>query len=122
MDVADYKYIDVTMLDDLAVVRFLYKRRHEYSEYDVISQELQAVVDGEGIGGIVLNLDAVEQMPSRLLGIFLGMARQMRLGERPLAACRLRPDVGRVFRLSKAEQLVPVFPTEEEALAAARPS
>ena len=113
MDAPDFKHITVKRKDDAAIVRFRYTRRHEYGDEEALQAELERVA-GE-VGSLLLNLDALEHITSRFVGMLIALSRQSSDENRQLALCRLRPEPLRVLRLCKADTFLHIYSSEEEA-------
>ena len=118
MEDPKFKHIDFSQSGDVAIVRFRFVRQRNFSDYGEISRELDVVTGTEGVRAVLLNLDVLDHFSSRLLGIFLAAAKRLSSEGRTLAVCRLRPEPLRVFRLCRADALIKVYGSEEEARAA----
>ena len=116
MDAPDFKHITVKRKDDAAIVRFRYTRRHEYGDEKALQAELEKVAGDAG--SLLLNLDALEHISSRFVGMLIALSKQCSDEDRWLALCRIRPEPLRVLRLCKADTLIHIYPSEEEARAA----
>jgi len=114
----EFRHIAWSRSDDVAIVRFRFGRRLDLVEYAEIDRELRTVADTQGVKSVLLNLDALDHFPSRLLGTFLALAKRLSSEGRTLAVCRLRPELLRIFQLCKADALIETYASEEEARAA----
>jgi anti-sigma B factor antagonist len=65
---------------------------------------------------IVVNLKGLEYSSSAGIRVFLGMAREMRNKGGDLRIAEVDPRVDKVFRLSKFDKIVKIFPAVEDAV------
>lgn len=110
----EHRFIALEVEERLAVVKFHYAPNFRFEDYEVIEAELNAVADAD-IKAMIINLDAMEYLSSRLLGMITSVAARMRESERTLVVCRLRPEALRAFKLTRLDSLIPQYPSEEEA-------
>lgn len=115
METDAHQHMTWTLLEGVAVVRFHFSRRYDLGEYEEIGHGLKTVAAAEGVQAVLLNLDSVEHVSSRFLGILLAFARQLSSEGRALAVCRLRPQVLHIFKLCRADALIDTYAGEEEA-------
>jgi len=113
MESPGYRHIAVAWEKDAAIVQFRYIRRHEYGDYEAIQTELESVA-GEA-RTLLLNMDAWEHISSRFVGILLSLAKRCSAEGRSFAVCRLQTEPLRILRLCKADTLISIYPSEEEA-------
>jgi len=113
-----FKHIVCELSGGVATLRFRFARGYDVVEYDEIGEELHAAINREGVESVALNLDALDHTSSRLLGMFLMYAKRLSSEGRKLVACRLRPEPLRVFRLCRADSIIPTYASEDEARAA----
>jgi anti-anti-sigma factor len=66
---------------------------------------------------LVLDLSGVEFMASAGVHVLLEMSAQLEAAGGSLRLARVHPMVARVLSLTRADELVPVLPTVDEALA-----
>jgi anti-anti-sigma factor len=111
----DPQFIGWAIENGLAIVRFNYAPSFRFEDYDVLEAEVNAVADTAEIRGLIINLDALEYLTSRMLGILTAVASRMRKAERLVAVCRLRPEALRAFKLTRLDSVIPHYLTEEEA-------
>jgi anti-anti-sigma factor len=112
---SDIPFLDSTVEDGLTVVRFRYIPSFRFEDYDLLEAELTAAAGDPAVRGVVINLDALEYLTSRMLGMLTAVAHKL-LGEgRAVAVCRLRPEAMRAFKLTRLDSVIPSYPTEEEA-------
>lgn len=109
------QFIAWDVQDGVALVRFHYVSGFKFEEYDPLEAELAAVADAAGIKAIIVNMDALEYVTSRMLGALTSAAQQARQKGLRLVACRLRPEPLRAFKLTRLDSVIPLYATEDEA-------
>lgn len=65
---------------------------------------------------VVVNLKGLEYSSSAGIRVFLGMAREMRNQGGDLRIAEVDPRVDKVFRLSKFDKIVRIFPAVDDAV------
>jgi anti-anti-sigma factor len=65
---------------------------------------------------MVLDLEGLSYSSSAGIRIFLGLARELRSGGGDLRIAAVQPRVDKIFKLSKFDKIVRVFPSVEAAL------
>lgn len=65
---------------------------------------------------LILNLEELNFMDSSGLGVILGRYKQISEKGGKLVACRLRPQVERIYELSGLSKIIPVYRSEQEAI------
>ncbi|MEM8669096.1 MAG: STAS domain-containing protein [Planctomycetota bacterium] len=82
-----------------------------------VSQELQAVASELQGKKVILNLDAVRHMNSRMIGELVRFIRVAKGADIDLRLCCSNERLQELIRLFKLGQLVKVFELEKEAVA-----
>ena len=75
----------------------------------------------ENTVNFVADLQGLAYSSSAGIRIFLGMARELRLNNGDLRIGGVQPQVDKIFKLSKFDKIVRVFPTVNEALNSYKP-
>ena len=73
-------------------------------------------ISGLGRNRLVLNLAAVEHLPSMALGKLVMLNRKAQAGNGRLALCQLSPPVMEILETTHLNELLNIYATEEEAL------
>jgi len=76
---------------------------------------------GESTQNFVADLQGLAYSSSAGIRIFLGMARDSRRNGGDMRIAAVQPQVEKIFKLSKFDRIVKIFPTVEEALQSFRP-
>jgi len=70
----------------------------------------------KSLGKFVADLQGLAYSSSAGIRVFLGMAREARLNNGDLRIAAVQPQVDKIFKLSKFDKIVQVYPSVEEAL------
>lgn len=89
-----------------------------FAEGELMEAYQQATQDGART--ILLNFKGLEYMNSSEIGLLVTLLIRVRRQNQRLLACNLIEHYQQIFELTKLNEVVTLFPTEEEALAAAR--
>jgi len=81
---------------------------------EVLDREL----DASGAASLVLNLRDASFIDSSGLGAILGRYRRLAPGGGRVAVCEAQPSVRRVLELAGIPRIIPLYPSEEQALEA----
>lgn len=95
------------------------KLQHILDPADVagIISEIEAALAKYRATRVVLNFSRVKQMSSHMLGRLLNIKKACEARKGRLSACGLKGEARKAFELCGFHKLIPVFRTEEEALA-----
>ena len=83
---------------------------------DRIGQELYELVDRFDRRQLVLDFSGVRLLGSQALGVLLTLRKKLQAAKGRLVICGLRPDLRKVFSITKLEKLFKFEPDEEHAL------
>ncbi len=86
-----------------------------------IGESLYALVRSDRRRPIVLDFDNVHFVSSPALSMLLTLRRKADSLGIPVALCRVRPDVLRLFRITRLDKLFRVFATDSDAEAQLAP-
>ncbi len=83
---------------------------------DRIGQQLYELVDRFDRRQLVLDFSGVRLLSSQALGVLLTLRKKLQAAKGRLVICGLRPDLRKVFSITKLEKLFKFEPDEEHAL------
>jgi anti-anti-sigma factor len=81
-----------------------------------IAQRLYALVDEQAQRKIVLVFSQVKFLSSTMLGVLIAMRKKADGIKGRVAICGLRPELRKVFRITRTEKLFEFYDAEEPAL------
>jgi anti-sigma B factor antagonist len=108
----------VEQAGELTVVRFTLAEIMHVEVIASVGDALFALVEDEGRRVLLLDLGAVRNLSSAMMGKLVALHRKLLALDGRLALCRINPEVQRTFDLCQLPRLLHIYPTEEEALRA----
>ncbi len=108
--------LSISQTGATCVVRFLEASMLDAETVQRISKELYAVLEKPGVKLVLLAFQEVRFLSSQALGVLLNLQRRAKAVGARIALAGLRPELVRVFRLTKLDELFELFDNEEEAL------
>ncbi len=100
---------------DVTVVRLKLARLGDDDTQSLFKQ-IYSLVDDMGRSNLVLNLRAVEFLPSMALGKLVMLNRKAQAAQGRLVLCELTPTADEVIQATHLNDLFPIRPTEAEAV------
>lgn len=88
----------------------------EGAAVDALGRQLLDLVENQARRKILLDFSRVRFLSSTMLGVLLSMRKQLAAIKGRMAICGLRPELRRVFKVSKLEKLFEFYDKEEQAL------
>jgi len=95
-------FTDSSILDGIAV--------------ETIGQRLYELVDERARRKVLLDFTQVKFLSSSLLGVLIKLQQKAKAIKGRIAICGLRPELRRVFEISRTEKLFSFYDSEEAAL------
>lgn len=102
--------------DEVTVVRLKTPRILDDDMTRAIFDPIYSLVSDMGRNNLVLNLAAVEYLPSTALGKLVMLNRKVQAGNGRLALCQLSPTVAEILESTHLNELFNIYATEQEAL------
>jgi anti-anti-sigma factor len=99
------------------VIYFLGSTVRDLSDVQKIVDEIEGVAYNSKIKLLVINFSRVTQLTSAFLGRLITLNRSLKQAGITLRLCSMTPQIEEAFRICKFHKLIPLFPTEEKALA-----
>ena len=106
---------DVT--GEQAIIYFLGSTVRDLGDVQKILDEIEDVAYNSKIKLLVINFSRVTQLTSAFLGRLITLNKSLKQVGVTLRLCSMTPQVEEAFRICKFQKLIPLFPTEEKALA-----
>ena len=83
---------------------------------DWIARELYVLVDEQARRKIILDLRHVRFLSSTILGVLVALQKKSQAIKGKLVICGLRPDLSKVFKITKLDKLFEFADGEDEAM------
>ena len=106
----------VSEIQGVTVVNFRHTSILESTVVEAIGEELYALVDELARRKIVLDFTPVRFMASQMLGVLIALHKKVTGIKGTVVLCGLRPDLHKVFKISRLDKLLNFAATEDEAL------
>ncbi|HZT79418.1 MAG TPA: STAS domain-containing protein [Gemmataceae bacterium] len=110
------RWLHVEQVGDVTVARFPHRCDLMGEAVELIGDQLEALVDEEGRCRLLLNLDGVDILESKMLGRLLTLNKKVLAAGGRLKLCCVPPHLAEVFERAKLDNLMGIYPSEEEAL------
>jgi anti-sigma B factor antagonist len=84
---------------------------------ETIGGQLYALVEQQARKKIVLDFTAVRFLSSQMLGVLIQLQRKARQIGGRIVLCSMRPDLMKVFEITRLDKILEFAPDERQALA-----
>jgi anti-anti-sigma factor len=101
---------------EVTVVRLKPPKTLDEDTIRAVFDPIYSLVSDMGRNNIVLNLAAVDHLPSMALGKLVMLNRMVQAGNGTLALCQLSPTVKEILETIHLGDLINIYATEQEAL------
>jgi len=102
---------------DVTVVNFRTSSILDALQVQQIGEALYDLVDTRALTKIVVDFSDVKFLSSSALGVLITLHRKAAAIKGRVVLCGLRPELRRVFEISRLDKLLDLHETEEQALA-----
>ncbi|GAB5405744.1 MAG: hypothetical protein Aurels2KO_39750 [Aureliella sp.] len=110
--------IVVTVVGEVAVVRFSDTKIVDSANIEEMGGELNGLVEQEHYKHILLNFEGVEFLSSAALNKLIALDKKVKEVGGILRLCNLRADIQEVFNITRLNRVFDIRGTEAEALKA----
>jgi anti-sigma B factor antagonist len=107
----------VSEVKGVTVVGFQTASIMDLPAIEMIGGELYALVDQQARRKIVLDFSAVRFLSSQMLGVIILLQKKARLIGGRVVLCAMRPELMKVFQITKLDKILEFAPDERGALA-----
>jgi anti-sigma B factor antagonist len=102
---------------DIGIVRFETSQVLDEMNVQQLGDELRDVVEKEYLVKLVINFERIKFLSSAVLGKLISLHKRILIEKGRLALCHINKDIRQVFKITRLDRIIPIFDTEEEALA-----
>ncbi len=103
---------------DVTVVNFRTSAVLDALQVQQIGEALYELVDARALTKIVVDFSDVKFLSSSALGVLITLHKKAAAIKGRVLLCGLRPELRRVFEISRLDKILELHETEEQALAA----
>ncbi len=113
---ASHHRLDVSEIDDVAVVRFVDRRILDASNIEELGDELFALVETENRNRLLLNFTGVEFLSSAALNKLIILDKKVKSSGGKLVLSDLRQEIKEVFAITRLDQLFTISDSESQGV------
>jgi anti-sigma B factor antagonist len=106
----------VQQIKSVTIVNFGDAAMLDSAHIDRIGQELYDLVERYNRTRLVLDFSGVRFMSSQALAVMINLRKKMDAAKGHLVICALKPELRKIFHITKLEKLFEFQPNEEKAL------
>ena len=107
----------VAEVQGVMVVGFQTSSIMDLATIEKIGGELYALVEQQARKKIVLDFSAVRFLSSQMLGVLIQLQKKARQIGGRIVLCAMRPDLMKVFQITRLDKILEFAPDERQALA-----
>lgn len=104
--------------DDRAVVAVIHRRDLDLVATQQIQQAIEAALQESPAKSLVIDLAAVQFVPSMALGVLVGLHKKMNQSGRKCLLCGCHPMVDEIIRATALHKILDIRPSVTDALQA----
>lgn len=101
---------------NVTVVRFMDPLTLTGTTAEIVGDELDRLVEGEGRCRLILNFANVRTLTSLMLGKLIALCKKIQAAGGRLALCELSSDLHEIFEVTKLNQYLSIYPNQQDAL------
>ncbi len=106
----------ISQIQDVTIANFNSTSILETSAVEAIARELYAIIDEQARKKVVLDFHMVNFLSSQMLGVLIAMHKKSAdIGGKTII-CGLKPELHKIFKITKLDKLLNFAPGEEQAL------
>lgn len=109
--------ITATVDSEKAIINFLPTAIRDMADAQKVLDEIDEIAYNYKIKLLVVDFSRLRQMTSAFLSKLITLNKSLTQAGIKLRLCCMSPEVEEAFRICKLQKLIPLFATEEEALA-----
>ncbi len=106
----------IQQIKDVTIATFHSARILDAAHVDAIGNELYHLVEKKDRRKLILDFTDVKFLSSAMLGVMLNVHNKIGKIKGQVILCGLRPELYKVFKISKLEKLFPSYADEAKAL------
>jgi len=102
---------------EIGVVRFMTSQVLDEMNVQQLGQELVDLVEKQYVVKMVINFEKIKFLSSAVLGKLIMLNKKVAAQKGRLGFCCINDNIMQVFKITRLDKLIPIFGTEEEAVA-----
>ncbi|HUT58965.1 MAG TPA: STAS domain-containing protein [Phycisphaerae bacterium] len=106
----------VSEIENVTIVSFRSASIIDLPSVEAIGRDLYTLVDEQAKRRIILDFSAVKFLSSQMLGVLIALQKKSKAIKGRVVLCGLRPELQKVFKITKLDKILEFAPDEGEAL------
>ncbi len=106
----------ISQMQDVTVANFNESSILETGAVQAIAKELYAMIDEQARKKVILDFHMVKFLSSQMLGVLIAMHKKSAEIGGKIIICGLKPELYKVFKITKLDKLLNFASDEEQAL------
>ncbi len=116
MSQAPRRHLRLETIDDITVVSFVDTKIVSEENIQEVGDQLYSLVEDEGHSRLLLNFGNIQYLSSAALGKLIQLKRKVGAVKGTLKLCCIHPDLLEVFKITRLDQVFPIYKDEQSAL------
>ncbi|WP_152053966.1 STAS domain-containing protein [Tautonia marina] len=108
--------LQLETIDDVVVVSFTDNKIVSDEVIQEVGDQLYSLVDEQGHSRLLLNFNNVMYLSSAALGKLIQLKKKVGAAKGTMKLCCIHPDLLEVFKITRLDQVFPIFKDEQSAL------
>ena len=110
--------LEMETIGDVTVISFVDKRILDEQHIKLIGDQLNALVEQDGLQRLLLNFGNVERLTSAALGMLITLKKRIEKVDGKLVLCNIHPLIYEVFETTRLDKFFRIEKEEQAALQA----
>ncbi|CAN5888764.1 hypothetical protein BH23PLA1_BH23PLA1_06970 [soil metagenome] len=116
MSQAPRQHLRLETIDGVTVVSFVDPKIVNEVDIQEVGDQLYSLVEDQGHIQLLLNFGNVQYLSSAALGKLIQLKKKVGTIKGTLKLCCIHPDLLEVFKITRLDQVFPIFKDEQSAL------
>lgn len=116
MSDAPRQHLRLETIEDVTVVSFVDSRIVTDVDIQEVGDQLYSLVEDQGHTQLLLNFGNVQYLSSAALGKLIQLKKKVGNKKGQLKLCCIHPDLMEVFKITRLDQVFPIYKDEQSAL------
>ncbi|MBI1336634.1 MAG: STAS domain-containing protein [Phycisphaera sp.] len=113
---AAHSSLVVRKTNDVHVVEFVDSAMLEQAQIERVHQELKQLIDNAGHPRFIISFDGLNFVSSAMIGVVISLHKQIASHKGELRLTNIPPKVMEVFKITRIDKLVKIYPNTDKAL------
>jgi len=110
------QHLQLETINDVLVVSFVDTKIVSEENIQEVGEQLYSLVEDQGHTKLLLNFSNVQYLSSAALGKLIQLKKKVNAVKGTLKLCCIHPDLLEVFKITRLDQVFPIYKDEQSAL------